>query len=210
MRLVQPPPFYLQGNWGMRCPWDLFVCEFLARIPTKLPFPGLLSSIKSPLCDNCNRKCSLLRLSTCTLITDWVWKRVCACVQAVSHYLWQDTQQSTLCYLWGRALLEVTKPSNSQVLQHKKEPLVWNVSRRVLVQVTAGSAEWNRVNLARRKGPYEACEAEPLGFSAWGITSTNNAQPFLISSPMTTLFDFLKETSLKNVWLFLRVIKPLT
>lgn len=26
---------------------------------------------------------------------------------------------------------------------------------------------------------------------------------------MTTLFDFLKETSLKNMWLFLRVIKPL-
>lgn len=30
-----------------------------------------------------------------------------------------------------------------------------------------------------------------------------------MSSLMTTLFDFLKETSLKNVWLFLRVIKPL-
>lgn len=153
-RSVQSPPLYPQGNWDMQCPWDLFVCEFLPRIPTNLEFPGLLSSTKFPRCEKCNLKCSLLCLSTCTLSTNCVWKHVCAGGQGISYCWWEDTQQSTLlCNLWGGILLEVTKPSNSQVLQHKKEPLVWNVSRRALVQVEAGSAEWNSVNLGRRKGP---------------------------------------------------------
>lgn len=61
----------------------------------------------------------------------------------------------------------------------------------------------------RRKGPYKAREAEPLGLPSRGVTSTNNAQHFLMFSLMTMFFDFLKEISLKNVWLFLRVTKPL-